>query len=90
MLKYCKEENIMKDKEQKEEKREVKNRNLVINFRIFQAIFIGLFALGISMMGGEISSYSHSPISSFSITTTIFGLIGTIASGMMAKRCENW
>ena len=69
---------------------ERKNKNLIVTFRVFQAIFFGLFALGLSSMGGDVSSYMRSPLSTFSITTTIFGLLGSIITGKLAKACENW
>ena len=67
-----------------------KNRNAQVTFRIFQAIFFGILALGISSMFGDVSSYMKSPISTFSITTTIFGLIGSIITGILANKCKDW
>lgn len=61
----------MMEKEIKEE-----NKTLVITFRIFQAIFFGIFALGISMGLGDYGHAIRLPFSQFSITTTVFGLIG--------------
>lgn len=72
------------------ENKEVKNRNTQVTFRIFQAIFFGIFALGISSIFGDYSSYVKSPISTFSITTTIFGLIGSIMTGRLAKKSKDW
>jgi uncharacterized protein YacL len=71
-------------------KEERKNKNLVVTFRIFQAIFFGLFALGLSLISGDYVKYIQSPISSLSLTTTIFGLIGAIITGILAKNCEDW
>jgi hypothetical protein len=68
----------------------IKSKNIVVTFRVFQAIFFGILALGISSMGGEISSYVQSPISIFSITTTIFGLLGSIITGALAHKCKDW
>ena len=62
----------------------------VITFRIFQAIFFGVFALGLSMMSGDITTATHIPISALSITTTIFGLLGAIITGILAKQSEKW
>jgi len=67
-----------------------KNRSLRITFRVFQAIFLGMFALGISSMFGDISGYMEIPISSFSITTSIFGLIGAIITGVLANKSKDW
>jgi hypothetical protein len=76
----------MKETEQKE----TKNRNMIVTFRIFQAVFFGMLALGISSMFGDVSSYMKSPFSTFSITTTVFGLIGAIITGRLAKNCKDW
>ena len=66
------------------------SRNIKVTFRIFQAIFFGMMALGISLMFGDVSSYMESPISSFSITTTVFGLAGSIITGILANKSKNW
>jgi hypothetical protein len=65
-------------------------KNLVVTFRVFQSIFLGLFALGISLMFGDITNAIEFPISSFSITTTIFGIIGALITGNLANKCKNW
>lgn len=74
------------------EKNEIirKSKSLVVTFRVFQAIFWGMFALGISMIGGDTTAYAKLPFSSFSITTTIFGFIGALLSGHFAKVSEDW
>ena len=66
------------------------NRKLSITFRVFQAIFFGMFALGISMILGEITNAIQLPISNFSMTTTAFGLIGAGLTGNLANKCKNW
>ena len=73
-----------------ETQKQDKNRSLRITFRVFQAIFLGIFALGISSMFGDVSSYAGIPISSFSITTSIFGLIGAIMTGTLANKSKDW
>ena len=65
-------------------------KNIRVTFRVFQAIFFGMMAIGISLMFGDVSSYVKSPISSFSITTTIFGLAGSIITGVLANKSKNW
>lgn len=71
-----------------EEKQE--RKNLVVTFRVFQAVFFGIFALGLSLISGDITGALEVPISNFSMTTTIFGLIGAIITGILSKQCENW
>ena len=81
----------MKTKEQaiREEERASK-RKLKVTFRVFQAIFLGIFALGVSSIFGDLIGFADLPIKSFSATTTIFGLIGSLVCGIMAKSSETW
>lgn len=72
------------------EETERKNVKIVITFRIFQAICFGLTALGLSSVIGDISSYAKSPVSNFSIVTTIFGLIGSLITEKLARDAEKW
>ena len=69
----------------KEQAKEDKSRKLRVTFRIFQAIFFGMFALGISMILGDITKAIELPISNFSMTTTAFGLIGAGITGTLAN-----
>ena len=69
---------------------EHKNKNVVVTFRIFQAIFFGVFALGVSMALGDYSIYIESPISQLSIVLTVFGLMGVAITGMLSKQSEKW
>jgi hypothetical protein len=73
-----------------EDKDVKKKNNIAVTFRVFQAIFFGVFALGISMALGDYNKFIESPIASISITTTIFGLGGSIITGVMAKESERW
>jgi len=70
--------------------REHKNKGIVVTFRIFQAIFFGVFALGVSMALGDYSAYIKSPIGQLSIVLTIFGMIGAGITGMLSKQAEKW
>lgn len=74
----------------KEENDKLEKKKFQVTFRIFQAIFFGILALGISSTFGDVGSYVQSPISTFSITTTIFGIIGSIITGMLANKSKNW
>ena len=72
------------------EKDERKNKNVVVTFRILQAVCFGVFALGLSMGAGDYSGFIKSPFSTLSITTTIFGLMGSIITGVLSKQAERW
>jgi hypothetical protein len=78
------------EKNLEQQYREQQSKKTVVTFRIFQAICLGIFALGLSMIAGDILGYVKSPISSFSMTTTIFGGLGAIISGILAKQSEKW
>lgn len=62
-----------------------KSRKLTVTFRVFQAIFFGMFALGVSMILGDLTKAIELPISNFSMTTTAFGLIGARFGEMCAR-----
>jgi len=80
----------MADKKNDVEHEEHKNKGIVVTFRIFQAIFFGVFALGVSMALGDYSAYIKSPIGQLSIVLTIFGMIGAGITGMLSKQAEKW
>ena len=69
---------------------ERKNKNVTITFRVFQALCFGIFALGLSLIAGDYTTFIQSPISAMSIGTTIFGLLGAITCGYAANRAEEW
>ena len=73
-----------------EKEQERKNQSIVITFRIFQAICFGMVALGVSSIAGDFSAYYKSPLSSFSIVTTVFGIIGSVITGKLAGDAEKW
>lgn len=70
--------------------KERKNLKTVVTFRIIQAFSLGLFAFGLSMAFGDYTESVDSPLSSFSTTTTIFGLFGSIITEILARKSENW
>ena len=67
-----------------------KNNKYNIICRVFQAICCGIFALGISMIAGDYTTFIKSPISTLSITTTIFGFFGIIITEIMARQSKKW
>jgi branched-subunit amino acid permease len=71
------------------EKKNDKKRS-VVAFKMIQAIFLGIMALGLSMMGGDVSSAMKLPFSSFSLTTTVFGIIGAIITEIFSRKAEKW
>ena len=78
----------MENEKVKAESKDV--RKAIGNIRNVQGIFLGIFTLGISMMTGDYASFIHSPISTLSMTTTVFGLMGTIVTEFMARKAVNW
>ncbi|MFA6089600.1 MAG: hypothetical protein WC755_07080 [Candidatus Woesearchaeota archaeon] len=69
---------------------ERKNKSLIVTFRVLQSLCFGVFALGLSFMAGDYTAFIKTPFSTMAITTTIFGLMGSVITGIMAKQCENW
>jgi hypothetical protein len=69
---------------------EERSKTIVITFRVFQAICFGIFALGLSMGLGDYGKFVNLPFSQISITTTVFGLIGSIITGILSKNAEKW
>jgi hypothetical protein len=72
----------------KEETAQKKKNGTKQTFRIFQAIFSGVFALGLSSMAGDLTGAWNLPFSSFSITTTMFGFIGMVICEIFARNIE--
>jgi len=73
-----------------EKEREERRIKAIITFRVFQAFFLGIFALGISLIAGDLTEYAKIPISSFALTTTCFGGLGTIITEILARQAKNW
>ena len=71
--------------EKKEEK-----KNVIAYIRVGQALCLGIFTLGISMMFGDIAGAIKLPISTLSITTTLFGGIGAIITEVFARKAKQW
>ena len=67
-----------------------KTKSPVIVLRAFQAISLGVFALGLSMIAGDYTSYVESFISNLSITTTLFGGFGAIITQILIKNSDKW
>jgi len=80
----------MDKKQLKGGKMEKESKKIIVTFRVFQAICLGIFALGLSMIAGDYTGFIKSPISSISMTTTIFGGMGALVTGILAKQSENW
>jgi hypothetical protein len=64
--------------------------NISIGARVVQALFIGVFVLGVSMMVGDYSSTVKMPFSPLSLSTTMFGGLGALISEIIAQRARNW
>jgi len=81
----------MKKNEEKEVDSKLrKNKEVIIVFKILQSCCFGIFALGLSMGLGDYSKAISLPFSNISITTTVFGGIGALITGIQSKLCEKW
>lgn len=74
----------------KETEQEESIKSRVVTFRTFQAIFYGIFALGLSLIFGDLAKAIDIPIGNFSLTTAIFGLIGALICGHFANTSKDW
>lgn len=59
-------------------------------FRIGQALSLGIFTLGISMIIGDYLPTITTLIKPLSITTTVFGFMGTLLTELMARQARRW
>lgn len=59
-----------------------------VGVRCAQALCMGIFTLGLSMMVGDVSGAVKFPVSAMSITTTLFGGMGTIICEFYARWLE--
>jgi len=71
-------------------KEEKQNKGIIITFKVFQAVFFGVSALGVSMLFGDYIKSIQSPFSIISVTMTVFGIIGVIITGVLSKSAEKW
>jgi len=65
-------------------------KNVVVAIRSTQALCLGIFTLGLAMATGDVSSAYHFPVSALSITTTLFGGMGTIICEIFARLAKKW
>jgi len=70
--------------------KKTENRDAVVVIRGAQALCLGIFTIGISMGAGDIGAAYGLPVSSLSITTTLFGGFGTIICEIFARLAEKW
>jgi len=66
------------------------HNNIEIIARCLQAICLGLFALGVASGLGDYGKVISLPFSQFSITTFVFGLIGTVITEVIARQAKRW
>ncbi len=75
---------------QEEIKEEKQVKSAVVVFRVFQALCLSVFAMGLSMMAGDYAGAINLPFSSLSLGTTIFGLLGSVITEVFAKQAKTW
>lgn len=71
-----------------DKKKLMDDRMIISNIRIVQAISIGIMTLGVSMGAGDLAQVAELAISSLSITTSLFGFVGTVMSEIMIGRIK--
>jgi len=70
------------------ESEEETRRSAMIGVRCAQALCLGIFTLGLSMMTGDVSGAVKLPVSAMSITTTLFGGMGALICEVYARWLE--
>ena len=60
------------------------------SMKMFQAIFFGVLAYGISTASSDVSKYFGIPISSVSITCMVFGILGAIITELVCRSAAKW
>jgi len=58
--------------------------------RVLSIVFMAIFAIGVSMMIGDVIEIYEVEVSSQAITTTIFGALGYVICEVNARRAEKW
>lgn len=66
------------------------NRDVIVVIRGAQALCLGIFTIGVSMGAGDVGAAYGLPVSSLSITTTLFGGFGSIICEIFARLAEKW
>ena len=64
---------------------EIKRINLIFRVRIIQFIFFSIFAFGLSWMVSDLLKVLELPISTASIGTMIFGVVGMIGCEIVIR-----
>jgi hypothetical protein len=67
-----------------------KNQSIITTFRLCQALCFGISALGLAMIAGDLTTAAKSPISTLSMMTTVFGILGSIITGLLANQAKKW
>ena len=63
-------------------------QGIALKIRVAQAISAGIFTFGLAGMTGDMTGSLGLPISSFSITTTLFGMMGMLVCDIFARKFE--
>ena len=67
-----------------------KNEGVITTFRLCQALCFGISALGLAMIAGDLTTAAKSPISTLSMMTTVFGILGSVITGLLANQAKKW
>jgi len=66
-------------------------RKQIAAIRKFQAVFLGVTALGLSMAAGDLNKgMAHSVFSDLTVIITMFGFMGSLLTEYMARKAMKW
>ena len=65
---------------------EGKKRKLILYAKVLQGFFLALFFLGVSTGIGDLAEMLQIPVSSFSMSTMTYGILGMLGCEYIARR----
>jgi len=70
--------------------KEKKHGTVEITARVLQSVCLGILALGVASGLGDYGKAISLPFSQLSITTSVFGLMGTVITEVIARMSRKW
>jgi len=65
---------------------EGKKKQIILYAKVFQGFFLALFFLGVSIAVGDLAEMLQIPVSSFSMASMTYGVLGMLGCEYIARR----